>query len=1256
MRKNKKLLLLLLCGAMSVAAIGLGSCEKDSDIVSTTPPVVEELDEPSLSLNMKNVTLPLFGKATLVATLKNSTEPLVWNSSDASVASVSDGEIYGGKEGSATITVTAGSLSATCQVTVTADGVTAEFAMLADGMTLYLGAPYKLDPTVVSAGEPISGAEVTFKTEGDVFTLDEEGNVTALKEGEQTLTATATVNGVTIVSATYTVKIREYLSVQTGIDQNTLQLKLTDYLDGSLTEYSLEGFKAIVGTTVREDVTFEYEVEDETVAKLENGKILPLKAGETTVSVSFNSPVTQKPYVGEIKVIVGKETVVKSVDFLAKSATGTKKADFEDDITGVTPIDLTGTGIDLTRLTSVREGHKTLVSSASGSVLNVTDASCGEIRLDVELDNVIYTIDGFIAQTLISNKTDLQTFYTKYGTTYGYTVLTNDIDMGGETLDGGAQWFRCIFDGRGHTISNFVAPHGIVAYQSEGSLIKNVQFVNVVKDSGDETTFSGEPIGAVGLFGHMHTGMMRDVLVVGTIKNPAETQAVFLGHEYSQAAYTNVVVVFDVENAENTNLIGTGAFYNNTSAKNVFSNMRYVYDGEMTTSASYAEGKDIAHYRSVSEFVATNDFSGFGGYWQVEQNALPVMGDLTKAFEKSVIVLDGSIEIGQTIEVSTMMACATVSLKNPVNGVTFDGKTLTIGANAALGSEIVLVFTNAVNDVKLEKTFKLRAAETLTYSGKYVDAMNGQGKLDLSKLSKEIDEVKSVSINGLENACETKDGILYYNTTAAGKLTIVLNTDGYAYAVEVLQADNVISSWAEYSAWAVVAGGGYNSYNYTVLANDITAPESVQWTNGGHFQKTFDGLGHTIDGFNCGHGIVQRLLDGAVWKNVVYTNVTVNDTGLFGYLAGGTFENLTISGTLKHERILAYGVNSNNTKIVNCTFNLTSLDKADKYLTLGETHFYTITFENSTINYTGKVNYETCPCGCGNAAKITLTNSTINSIVVPDAVDTNYYAKVSGGTATFALSQMGEDAPTTVSKLTVNGVETQATVADGVLSYPATSLGSTTLVLATDEDVIAINIVHADNVITTWDEYNAWALVAGGGYNSYEYTVLASDITAPAGAKYTNGGYFEKTFDGLGHTIDGFNCGHGIVQRLLTGATWKNVNYTNLTAADQGLFGYLGGGTFESVTISGTLTDNRILGWGLNNSNTKFVNCTFTLTKADNSEVYLSNGEHHYYIVTFENSTVNYTGTVNTATCSCCGKETKYTLTNSTINSNYVAQ
>ena len=76
-----------------------------------------------LTLNVINSTLTLGSTETLslqaILTPDNSTDSVSWSTSDASVATVSGGTVTAVKPGTATITATAGSISATCNVTVT---------------------------------------------------------------------------------------------------------------------------------------------------------------------------------------------------------------------------------------------------------------------------------------------------------------------------------------------------------------------------------------------------------------------------------------------------------------------------------------------------------------------------------------------------------------------------------------------------------------------------------------------------------------------------------------------------------------------------------------------------------------------------------------------------------------------------------------------------------------------------------------------------------------------------------------------------------------------------------------------------------------------------------------------------------------------------------------------------------------------------------------------------------------------------------
>ncbi|MBQ8294830.1 MAG: hypothetical protein IJX87_00190 [Clostridia bacterium] len=539
-----------------------------------------------------------------------------------------------------------------------------------------------------------------------------------------------------------------------------------------------------------------------------------------------------------------------------------------------------------------------------------------------------------------------------------------------------------------------------------------------------------------------------------------------------------------------------------------------------------------------------------------------------------------------------------------------------------------------------------------TYEDEYVLVESGNATLDLTKLSVAANDVVGVMVDGEFVEWSLNGTTLTYATTV-GERTLTLATTNGVYTVALVQADNVITTAAEMKAWVNkddTVNGNFTKGTYTVLANDISAA-SLGWVYTGVMPsgKVFNGLGHTIDGFMGGMGIV-RYLDGGTttWKNVNYTNYS--GEAVFYQVLGGIYENITISGTVDNKNaLLGFTINRANTLIKNCVFNLNHETAGTAInLALKGDVYNDLTLINTTVIYGN---------GQLTTTDLDLSKGSNYYLYDVDDVNTNYYAKVSGGTATFTLSQMGETAPTTISKLLVNGVETQATVADGVLSYPATATGATTLMMTTDKGLRVMNIVHADNVITSWTEYNAWALVAGGGYNSYEYTVLASDITAPAGNKYTNGGYFEKTFDGLGHTIDGFTCGHGVLQRLLSGATWKNVNYTNLTAGDQGLFGYLAGGTFENIHIQGSFAVKGagFFAYGINSSSTVINNCTFTLTDTTTTSRYLTGGQTDYYALTLTNTTVNYSGTIDLLCSHCKTVEGKYTFTNSTINNNYGA-
>ena len=128
-------------------------------------------------------------KATLAATVapENTTDTLVWTSSNDAVATVKDGVVTAKSEGTATITAACGSAKAECVVTVLppipATGVTLDKAAL----KLYEGDAAKL--TAMVKPEDTTDKTIVWTSSDKTIATVKDGAVTAVKAGTATITA-----------------------------------------------------------------------------------------------------------------------------------------------------------------------------------------------------------------------------------------------------------------------------------------------------------------------------------------------------------------------------------------------------------------------------------------------------------------------------------------------------------------------------------------------------------------------------------------------------------------------------------------------------------------------------------------------------------------------------------------------------------------------------------------------------------------------------------------------------------------------------------------------------------------------------------------------------------------------------------------------------------------------------------------------------------------------------------------------------------
>lgn len=164
------------------------TCKVTVNAPQTVPVTGVTLDKTSLDLKTGDNT-------TLTATVNPESatnKDVTWISDKPEIAAVEGGTVTAKAEGTATITVTTidGGKIATCKVTVTPKTVPVSGIQVQGAASIYVGDTTKLTATITPDGA--SNKAVTWDSQNKgIATVDQQGNVKALKAGTATITATA---------------------------------------------------------------------------------------------------------------------------------------------------------------------------------------------------------------------------------------------------------------------------------------------------------------------------------------------------------------------------------------------------------------------------------------------------------------------------------------------------------------------------------------------------------------------------------------------------------------------------------------------------------------------------------------------------------------------------------------------------------------------------------------------------------------------------------------------------------------------------------------------------------------------------------------------------------------------------------------------------------------------------------------------------------------------------------------------------------
>ena len=344
-------------------AVACGKPEPDPGHGQTTPSQPQVIAVSSVSLDKTSVSLNVGESVTLAATVKpdNATNKTVsWSSSNASVASVdASGKVSAVAEGTATITAKAGDKTATCSVTVTKKVVAVESVTL-DKSSLELTEGETATLTATVKPDNASDKTVTWSSsKTSVATVDANGKVTAVAEGNATITAKAGNKSATC-SVTVTKNVVAVESIT--LDKSSLELN--------------EGETATLVATVKPDKatnkTVTWSSSRTSVATVDaNGKVTAVAEGTATITAKAgDKTATCSVTVKKNTVAVESVTLDKSSLELTEGETATLTATVKPDNATNKTVTWTSSSSSIAtvdqngKITAVSEGTATITAKA----------------------------------------------------------------------------------------------------------------------------------------------------------------------------------------------------------------------------------------------------------------------------------------------------------------------------------------------------------------------------------------------------------------------------------------------------------------------------------------------------------------------------------------------------------------------------------------------------------------------------------------------------------------------------------------------------------------------------------------------------------------------------------------------------------------------------------------------------------------------------------------------------------------------------
>lgn len=159
--------------------------------------IIDEGDDGRFSLDFTSKSLLIYTDFT-ISIYGGEVESAVWSSSNASVASVSDGLVIGLATGNTVVSVLVNDVDTlTCEVIVYDEHLEAYWVLNApeNKINLEVGDTFTLIPMISYNGETYTDGETRFSLEGSSVAISDDGIITALALGQSLITVSGSWRG-----------------------------------------------------------------------------------------------------------------------------------------------------------------------------------------------------------------------------------------------------------------------------------------------------------------------------------------------------------------------------------------------------------------------------------------------------------------------------------------------------------------------------------------------------------------------------------------------------------------------------------------------------------------------------------------------------------------------------------------------------------------------------------------------------------------------------------------------------------------------------------------------------------------------------------------------------------------------------------------------------------------------------------------------------------------------------------------------------